>query len=167
MAKKSQKTSIKSIVRAPKQDRSRQTVEAILESAVQILEAEGLRQSAILKSEGEKQAAILSSEGLRQATILKAEGEKEASFRAAEARERSAEAEAKATDLMSRAISNGNLNSVNYFIAQKYIDALGKIASSENQKVIMLPVEAMGVIGAISGIADLTKGLCNGNKYDK
>lgn len=127
------------------------------EKRAAILEAEGLRQAAILKSEGEKQAAILTSEGVKQATILRAEGEREAAFRAAEARERTAQAEAAATSMVSKAISEGNLNAINYFVAQKYIEALGKIASADNQKLIMLPLEATNVMGSIAGIAELAK----------
>jgi regulator of protease activity HflC (stomatin/prohibitin superfamily) len=111
-----------------------------------ILEAEGLRQSAILKAEGEKQAAI-----------LQAEGQREAAFRNAEARERAAEAEAKATTSVSDAIAKGSVQAINYFVAQKYIDALQKIASAPNQKLIFMPLEAASVIGAIGGIAELAK----------
>ena len=111
-----------------------------------ILEAEGMRQSAILKAEGEKQSAILS-----------AEGEKEAAFRAAEARERTAEAEAKATTMVSDAIASGNVNALNYFVANNYIDALKAMAASPNQKMLLLPIEATGVIGAMAGIAELAK----------
>lgn len=111
-----------------------------------ILEAEGLRQSAILKAEGEKQAAI-----------LKAEGEREAAFREAEARERLAEAEAKATAVVSESIAKGSVQAVNYFLGLKYTEALQKIASAPNQKVILMPLEASNVIGALGGIAELAK----------
>ncbi len=111
-----------------------------------ILEAEGLRQSEILKAEGEKQSQI-----------LQAEGEKEAAFREAEARERLAEAEAKATMMVSEAISKGDIQAVNYFVAQKYVEALGSIASADNQKVIMLPMEATSLLGALGGIGEITK----------
>ena len=122
-----------------------------------ILEAEGLRQAAILKAEGAKQGSILSAEGERQSTILQAEGQREAAFRNAEARERSAEAEAKATAVVSEAIAKGNVQALNYFVAQRYVDALQKIASAPNQKLIMMPLEAAGVIGAIGGVAELAK----------
>ncbi|HZP14044.1 MAG TPA: SPFH domain-containing protein [Nevskiaceae bacterium] len=112
----------------------------------QILEAEGLRQSAILKAEGEKQARI-----------LEAEGQREAAFRAAEARERAAEAEAKATTLVSQAIAKGDVQAINYFVAQKYVDALKEIGTASNQKLVLMPLEASGVIGAIGGIAELAK----------
>ena len=112
----------------------------------QILEAEGLRASEILKAEGDKQALI-----------LQAEGRREAAFRDAEARERSAEAEARATEAVSRAIAAGNIQAINYFVAQRYIDALQKIASAPNGKLIMVPLEAAGVIGAVGGIAEIAK----------
>jgi regulator of protease activity HflC (stomatin/prohibitin superfamily) len=111
-----------------------------------ILDAEGFRQAEILKAEGEKQAQILSAEGRR-----------EAAFRDAEAREREAEAEAKATQFVSDAVASGNVNALNYFIAQKYVDALGRFADSENQKILFLPLEASNVIGAIGGIAEIAR----------
>jgi regulator of protease activity HflC (stomatin/prohibitin superfamily) len=116
------------------------------EKRANILDAEGFRQAAILKAEGEKQSAILS-----------AEGEKEAAFRAAEARERTAEAEAKATTMVSDAIAGGNINALNYFVANNYIGALKEMAHSPNQKMLLLPIEATGVIGAMAGIAELAK----------
>ena len=116
------------------------------EKRAQILEAEGLRQGAILKAEGEKQAVVLA-----------AEGRKEAAFRDAEARERFAQAEAKATEVVSQAISAGNVQAINYFVAQKYVDALAKIASAPNEKLVLMPLEASGVIGAIAGAAELAK----------
>jgi len=111
-----------------------------------ILEAEGLRQSEILRAEGEKQAAI-----------LEAEGEKEAAFREAEARERLAEAEAKATMMVSQAIAEGDVQAINYFIAQKYTEALQSIATADNQKLVMMPLEAASLIGSIGGIAEIAK----------
>ena len=111
-----------------------------------ILEAEGLRQAEILKAEGEKQSAILT-----------AEGEKEAAFREAEARERLAEAEARATAMVSQAIAKGDINAINYFVAQKYTEALQAIASAENQKVIMMPLEAASLIGSVAGIAEIAR----------
>jgi regulator of protease activity HflC (stomatin/prohibitin superfamily) len=111
-----------------------------------ILDAEGFRQAEILKAEGEKQAQILSAEGRR-----------EAAFRDAEAREREAEAEAKATQFVSDAVASGNVNALNYFVAQKYVDALGRFAESENQKILFLPLEASNVIGAIGGIAEIAR----------
>ena len=116
------------------------------EKRANILEAEGIRQSEILKAEGEKQAAILDAEGRR-----------EAAFRDAEARERLAEAEAMATTTVSKAIAEGNVQAINYFVAQKYIDALGRFADSENQKILFLPLEAANVIGAIGGITEIAR----------
>lgn len=116
------------------------------EKRASILEAEGLRQAEILRAEGEKQGAVLD-----------AEGRKEAAFRDAEARERSAEAEAKATTMVSEAISKGDVQAINYFVANKYVEALKEIASSPNQKVLMLPVEASSVIGSIAGIAEIAR----------
>ena len=116
------------------------------EKRAQILEAEGSRASEILRAEGEKTAAV-----------LQAEGKKEAAFREAEARERLAEAEAKATEVVSLAISQGNVQAINYFIAQKYIEALKEFANSPNQKLFMLPMEVTGVLGSLAGIAELAK----------
>jgi regulator of protease activity HflC (stomatin/prohibitin superfamily) len=116
------------------------------EKRANILEAEGLRQAAILKAEGEKQSAI-----------LQAEGQREAAFRQAEARERSAEAEAKATAVVSEAIAKGNVQAINYFLGVKYVEALQNLSTAPNQKVILMPLEAANVIGAIGGIAELAK----------
>ena len=116
------------------------------EKRAQILEAEGHRQAAILKAEGEKQAAI-----------LEAEGEREAAFREAEARERLAEAEAKVTMMFSQAIAKGDVSAINYFVAQKYTEALKDIASAPNQKVIMMPLEASNLIGSVAGIAEIAR----------
>jgi regulator of protease activity HflC (stomatin/prohibitin superfamily) len=114
------------------------------EKRAAILEAEGLRQAAILKAEGEKQAAILSAEGRR-----------EAAYRDAEAREREAAAEAKATHDVSVAIAEGNVQAINYFVAQKYVEALQAFARSPNQKLVFMPLEASGLIGSIAGMAEL------------
>jgi len=112
----------------------------------EILEAEGVRQSRILKAEGEKQSQI-----------LKAEGERQAAFLAAEARERQAEAEARATEMVSEAIAKGSSQAINYFVAQKYTEALTRIGDSPNSKIIMMPLEASSLIGAIGGISELFK----------
>ncbi|GGA67885.1 membrane protein [Arenimonas soli] len=116
------------------------------EKRANILEAEGHRQSEILRAEGEKQAAI-----------LEAEGEREAAFREAEARERLAEAEANATRMVSDAIAGGNLQAINYFVAQKYIEAFKALAEAPNQKFVLMPMEASGVIGSLGGIAELAR----------
>lgn len=122
-----------------------------------ILEAEGKRQAEILQAEGSSKAAILEAEGLKQAMVLEAEGRRESAFRDAEARERLAEAEAKATMMVSQAITRGNIQAINYFVAQKYIDALGKIASADNQKLILMPLEASSMIGSLGGISEIAK----------
>ena len=116
------------------------------EKRAEILTAEGMRASAVLKAEGEKQAQV-----------LEAEGRREAAFRDAEAREREAEAEAKATEMVSEAIARGDMQAVNYFVATKYVDALKEIASAKNQKVVLMPLEAASVIGAIGGVAEIAK----------
>ena len=121
------------------------------------MKAERDKRAEILEAEGAKQSAILRAEGEKQATVLEAEGRKEAAFRDAEAREREAEAEAKATQMVSTAIAAGNAQAINYFLGQRYLDALGKFADSPNQKVFMLPVEAASVIGALGGIAEIAK----------
>lgn len=126
------------------------------EKRANILEAEGFRQSAILKAEGDKQAVVLN-----------AEGRKEAAFRDAEGRERSAAAEAKATEVVSEAINQGSVQALNYFIAQRYVDALGKIATADNQKLILMPWEASGVIGSLAGIGEIAKQAFKDNKDDK
>jgi len=121
------------------------------------MKAERDKRAEILEAEGAKQSAILRAEGEKQAAVLEAEGRKEAAFRDAEAREREAEAEAKATEMVSTAIAAGNAQAINYFLGQRYLEALGKFADSPNQKVFMLPVEATNVLGALGGIAEIAK----------
>ncbi len=127
------------------------------EKRADILEAEGKRQAEILRAEGERQAIILEAEGQKQSVVLDAEGRKEAAFRDAEAREREAEAEARATYTVSQAIEKGDINAINYFVATRYVDALAKIASADNEKLVLMPLEASSVIGAIGGIGELAK----------
>jgi regulator of protease activity HflC (stomatin/prohibitin superfamily) len=129
----------------------------LVDSMARQMKAERDKRANILDAEGYRQAAILKAEGEKQSAILEAEGRREAAFRDAEARERAAEAEAKATAMVSEAIAKGNVQAVNYFVAQKYVDALKEIASAPNQKLILMPLEASGVIGAIGGIAELAK----------
>lgn len=131
--------------------------EDLVQSMARQMKAERDKRADILEAEGIRQANILKAEGEKQAAILKAEGDKEAAFRDAEARERLAQAEAKATIMVSQAISRGDINAINYFIAQRYTDALQSIASSENSKVVMIPLEASNLIGSIEGIRELTK----------
>ncbi len=121
------------------------------------MKAERNKRAEILEAEGIRQAAILRSEGEKQSEILKAEGEKQAAFLQAEARERAAEAEAKATQMVSEAIAAGNINAINYFVAQKYTEALQQIGASENSKVVMMPLDASSLMGSIGGIAELIK----------
>ncbi len=121
------------------------------------MKAEREKRALILEAEGEKEAAIKVAEGQKQSEILKAEGQLEAANREAEGRERLAQAEAKATQMVSEAIQSGDSRAVNYFIAQKYIDALGQLAASDNNKIMMIPLEASSVIGSISGITELVK----------
>ena len=116
------------------------------EKRANILEAEGLRQSQILRSEGEKRAAV-----------LQAEGRKEAAFRDAEARERLAEAEARATTMVSDAIASGSIQAVNYFVAQKYVEALSAFATGPNNKTLLLPVEATGILSSLAGITEVAR----------
>ncbi len=127
----------------------------LVDAMARQMKAEREKRAAILESEGVRQSEILRAEGEKQAAILEAEGRREAAFRDAEARERLAEAEAKATTMVSRAIAEGDVQAINYFVAQRYIDALAQIASADNSKVVLMPLEAAGVIGAVGGIAEL------------
>ncbi|MEO5362772.1 MAG: SPFH/Band 7/PHB domain protein [Magnetococcus sp. DMHC-8] len=129
----------------------------LVESMGRQMKAERNKRAAILEAEGFRQSEILKAEGEKQAAILAAEGKREAAFREAEGRERQAEAEARATQMVSKAIAEGNVQAVNYFVAQKYVEALGKIAAAHNQKVVFLPLDAAGVLGALGGVAELTR----------
>ncbi len=129
----------------------------LVDSMARQMKAEREKRAQILEAEGTRQSAILAAEGQKQAAILEAEGRREAAFRDAEAREREAEAEAKATAMVSQAIAGGDVQAINYFVAGKYVEALGKFADSPNQKVFFLPVEAAGVIGSIGGIAEIAR----------
>jgi regulator of protease activity HflC (stomatin/prohibitin superfamily) len=131
--------------------------QTLVESMARQMKAERDKRAAILEAEGKRQAAVLEAEGAKQAAILEAEGEREAAFRQAEARERLAEAEAKATLMVSQAIAKGDINAVNYFVAQRYTEALQTIGSAQNQKVILLPLEASNLIGSLAGIAEITR----------
>jgi regulator of protease activity HflC (stomatin/prohibitin superfamily) len=129
----------------------------LVDSMARQMKAEREKRAQILEAEGARAAAILRAEGEKQSAILEAEGQREAAFREAEARERLAEAEAKATQMVSDAIAKGNVQAINYFLGTKYVDALRLVASAPNQKVIMMPLEASNVIGALGGIAELAK----------
>jgi regulator of protease activity HflC (stomatin/prohibitin superfamily) len=138
----------------------------LVESMSRQMMSEREKRSAILIAEGQRQSEILQAEGEKQAAILEAEGRKESAFRDAEARERLAEAEAKATHMVSQAIAKGDINAINYFVATKYVDALQSIATSSNEKLVFMPLEASGVIGAIGGIAELAKNSLDKQKGD-
>ncbi len=139
----------------------------LVDSMARQMKAEREKRAQILEAEGKRQAQILKAEGEKQALILEAEGEKEAAFREAEARERLAEAEAKATVMVSQAIAKGDVTAINYFVAQKYTEALQSIASSDNQKLVMMPLEASSLIGSVAGIAEIAKqALGSGKKED-
>jgi regulator of protease activity HflC (stomatin/prohibitin superfamily) len=121
------------------------------------LTAERNKRASILEAEGIKQGQVLKAEGEKQSQILAAEARLEAAKLDAAARERQAEAEATATRVVSEAISSGDVQALNYFVATKYVEALGKIAAANNAKVVLMPLEAASVIGSIAGIAELTK----------
>src|SRR5262244_807546 len=128
----------------------------LVDSMARQMKAERDKRAQILESEGLRQAAILKAEGEKQAVVLEAEGRREAAFKDAEARERAAAAEAKATELVSNAIAAGNVQAINYFVANNYVKALEALAKSPNQKVLMMPLEASAVIGSLAGLAEIT-----------
>ena len=129
----------------------------LVDSMGRQMKAERDKRALILEAEGARQAAILRAEGEKQAIVLDAEGRKEAAFRDAEARERLAQAEAQATLSVSKAIAEGDLQAINYFVAQKYVDALKTIGSAPNSKLVLMPLEASSLIGALGGIGELSK----------
>jgi regulator of protease activity HflC (stomatin/prohibitin superfamily) len=121
------------------------------------MKAEREKRANILEAEGTRASEILRAEGQKQARILEAEGRRESAYRDSEARERAAEAEAKATRVVSEAIEQGGTQAINYFVAQKYVEAVGKFATSPNAKTILFPVEATQLIGTLGGIGELAK----------
>ena len=129
----------------------------LVDSMARQMKAEREKRANILEAEGLRQAAILKAEGEKQSKILEAEGNREAAFREAEARERLAQAEANATRMVSEAIAGGNVQAINYFVAQKYIEAFQTLAQAPNQKFVLLPMESSGVLGALGGIAELAR----------
>ena len=134
----------------------------ITEAMARQMKAERLKRAEVLTAEGDKQSAVLRAEGEKQSAILEAEGRKEAAFRDAEAREREAEAEARATAMVSQAIAAGDVQAVNYFIAQDYVKAFEKLAISPQQKTLILPAEMSALVGAIGGIGALAKEAISG-----
>ena len=129
----------------------------LVDAMARQMKAEREKRASILEAEGQRQSAILRAEGDKQAAVLEAEGRREAAFRDAEARERAAEAEAKATLMVSEAIASGNVQAINYFVANNYVKALESLAQSPNQKILMLPLETSSVIGSIGGIAEIAR----------
>lgn len=129
----------------------------ITDSMARQMKAERERRALIIEADGEKQAAIARAEGSKQSAVLEAEGRKEAAFRDAEARERSAEAEARATDVVSQAIAKGDVNAINYFVAQKYVEAFGRFAESNNTKTLIMPADMSSLAGMVGGVAELIK----------
>jgi regulator of protease activity HflC (stomatin/prohibitin superfamily) len=129
----------------------------LVDAMARQMKAEREKRAVILEAEGERQSEILRAEGEKQAAILEAEGRKESAFRDAEARERLAEAEARATHMVSKAIESGDVQAINYFVAQKYIEAVKEMATTQNDKIIFMPLEASSLIGALGGIGELAK----------
>src|SRR6266545_2722080 len=138
----------------------------LVEAMGRQMKAEREKRAEILTAEGQRQSAILRAEGAKQSQILEAEGRREAAFRDAEGRERAAQAEAKATEMVSLAVANGDVAALNYFIAEKYLKAFAEIARSPNQKVLMLPIEAMNVLGSLAGIGEIVKATFGGDGKD-
>ncbi|MPZ38817.1 MAG: SPFH/Band 7/PHB domain protein [Rhizobiales bacterium] len=127
------------------------------------MKAEREKRAVVLEAEGQRQSAILRAEGEKQAQILEAEGRREAAFRDAEGRERTAQAEAKATEVVSAAVASGDIAALNYFIAEKYLKAFSLLAESPNQKTLILPMEATGVLGSLAGIGEIAKAAFGGD----
>lgn len=129
----------------------------LVQAMAQQMKAERIKRANILEAEGFKQSAILKAEGEKESEIRQAEGQRQAAFLEAEARERQAQAEANATEMVSKSIASGDIQAVNYFVSQKYIEALTEIGKAENSKLVLMPLEASSVIGSIGGIAELAK----------
>lgn len=121
------------------------------------MKAEREKRAQVLEAEGFRNAQILRAEGAKQSAILEAEGQREAAYREAEARERLAEAEAKATKMVSEAIAAGDINAINYFVAQKYTEAMAAIGTAPNSKIVLMPMEASSLIGSLGGIGAIAR----------
>ena len=139
----------------------------LIDAMARQMKAEREKRANILDAEGYRQAEILKAEGEKQAAILDAEGKREAAFREAEARERMAQADANATQMVSEAIAKGNMQAINYFLGQKYIEALQGIVTSPNQKLLMLPLDTTNVMGSVAGIAEIAKEVLNSQNKGK
>ncbi|WDZ76029.1 SPFH/Band 7/PHB domain protein [Ensifer adhaerens] len=129
----------------------------LVDAMARQMKAEREKRAQVLEAEGARNAQILRAEGAKQSAILQAEGQREAAFRDAEARERLAEAEAKATKMVSDAIASGDVQAINYFVAQKYTEALASIGTANNQKIVLMPMEASALIGSLGGIGAIAK----------
>ncbi|MBN9672387.1 SPFH domain-containing protein [Roseibium aggregatum] len=129
----------------------------LVDAMARQMKAERDKRAAILEAEGKRQSEVLKAEGEKQSLILEAEGRRESAFRDAEAREREAEAEAKATLMVSEAIAAGDVQAINYFVANKYVEAFKELANSRNQKTLILPMESTSLLGALSGISEIAK----------
>lgn len=136
----------------------------LVDSMARQMKAERDKRATILEAQGARESEILRADGEKQAAIMEAEGRKEAAFRDAEARERLAEAEARATQMVSEAIASGDVQAINYFVAQKYVEALKQFAMSSNQKLFFMPMDTAGLMGSVAGIAELVKDAGNNNK---
>ncbi len=119
--------------------------------------AERHRRAAVTKASGQKEAEVLQAEGEKQAAVLRAEGEKQAAILRAEAREREAEAEARATREVSDAIKSGDVQALQYFVGLKYVEALRDVGTGPNSKLVLMPLEASGITGAVAGVTELLK----------
>ncbi|MEQ8389685.1 MAG: SPFH domain-containing protein [Thalassospira sp.] len=131
--------------------------EDLTEAMNRQMKAEREKRALILEADGEREANIKRAEGEKSAAILAAEGRMAAAELDAQARERTAAAEAKATETVSKAIREGDIQAINYFVAQKYVESLGQIASSSNSKLVFMPLDASGVVGSIGGVTELIK----------
>ncbi len=136
----------------------------LVDAMARQMKAEREKRASILEAEGKRQSEILKAEGLKQSLILEAEGRRESAFRDAEARERGAEAEAKATQMVSEAIEKGDVQAINYFVANKYVEAFKELATSRNQKTLILPMEATSLLGSLAGIGEIVRESFPSNK---